>query len=156
MARWYGSVINRIEENADRVDEIKVGTPMTEYFWSDRHAYEVVEVIDQKHVSVREYDVRNISPYPMGNDWEYISNPENPVRKMVKRGKLWFYDNSFTSADILERLEKADETEAFRIRFHLAQNELTVDDLKKRKVIHRYSRANVSFGVCDYYFDYEF
>ena len=102
MARWYGSVINRIQENVDRVAEIKVGTPMTEYSWSDRHAFEVVEVTDQKHVKVREFDVRPTEgSLPMSNCWDYISNPKNSVRTMERRGKYWYYVSVITK-DILK------------------------------------------------------
>lgn len=46
--KWYGSLNNRLEENKMFCEEIKVGTGLTEYFYSDRHPYEVVKVIDQK------------------------------------------------------------------------------------------------------------
>ena len=62
MARqWYGSLNNRIEENKMFCDTIEVGTGVTEYSWSDRHPYEVVEVKDQKNVAIRgmKHDVRN-------------------------------------------------------------------------------------------------
>lgn len=153
MGRWYGSVINRIEENVDRVAEIKVGTPMTEYMWSDRHAYEVVEVTDQKHVKVREYDVKNISKYPMGNEWEYISNPENPVLAMERRGKYWYFVSILTK-DILKDYDDAEK--GWRIQMALAQHAISKEDLERRGTVKRYTRANVSFGVRDYYYDYEF
>ena len=46
--KWYGSLNNRIEENRMFTDEIKVGTGVTKYSWSDRDAYEVVEVEDTR------------------------------------------------------------------------------------------------------------
>ena len=54
--KWYGSIDNRIEEGKQFVNEIKVGDGVTEYLWSDRKAYEVVDVKDQKHITIREYD----------------------------------------------------------------------------------------------------
>lgn len=54
--KLYGSLNNRIEENRMYCDAIEIGTGVTEYKWSDRRAFEVVGVRDQKHVSVREYD----------------------------------------------------------------------------------------------------
>lgn len=152
MAKWYGSIINRIEENVDRVTEITVGTPMTVYFWSDRHAYEVVEVRDQKHVSVREYDVKAIG-LPMSNEWEYISNPENPVKRMARRGKYWYWEYLITK-DILKDYDDAEK--GWRVQMYLAQNGVTREDLERRGTIRKYDRANVSFGVRDYYYDYEF
>ena len=39
MKNLYGSFNNRMEEGRMFCDEIKVGTPMTEYYYSDREAY---------------------------------------------------------------------------------------------------------------------
>ena len=36
-----GSLNNRLEENRMFCDTIEVGTGMTEYLYSDRHAYEL-------------------------------------------------------------------------------------------------------------------
>ena len=46
MSKWYGSLTNRLDEGHTFTDEIKVGTGVTEMCYSDRHPYEVVEVID--------------------------------------------------------------------------------------------------------------
>ena len=86
----YGSLTNRLEEDRQFCDEINVGTGMTEYFWSDRKAYEVVEVTDQKHIKVREYAHECIGG-PYSNEWKLTSDPTKPVREMVKRGKYWYW-----------------------------------------------------------------
>lgn len=99
VSKWYGSVNNRIEENRMFCDEIKVGTGMTEYLWSDRHAYEVVEVTDQKHIKVREYDHRYAGKGHMDNEWELISNPNNHVREMVKWGKYWYFKTEYINGN---------------------------------------------------------
>lgn len=88
--KWYGSLDNRLEENRMFTEVIEVGTPLTEYLWSDRHAYEVVEVKDQKHVKVREYEVK-LAGEPFSNQWDYISDPNKPVRELEKRGKYWYW-----------------------------------------------------------------
>ena len=44
--KWYGSLNNRLDEGKTFGD-IKVGTGVTEMCWSDRHPYEVVEIIDE-------------------------------------------------------------------------------------------------------------
>ena len=87
--RWYGSINNRIEENRKFCKEITVGTGATEYFWSDRHAFEVTYVFDQKHVMVREYDVKATGE-PMSNNWELISNPNNPEIELKFRYNSWY------------------------------------------------------------------
>lgn len=148
MSKWYGSLQNRLEEDKQFTPTIEVGTGMTEYGWSDRHAYEVIEVKDQKHVTVREYDHKHVGDGQMDNSWELISNPDNRVRHMVKRGKYW-YDEVTITSDLLD--DDCVETKLF-----LAFNNIDPDDLRKRGTIKKYHRANVSFGVADYYYDYEF
>ena len=152
--RWYGSFNNRLEENRMFCDEIKVGTGMTEYMYSDRHAYEVVAVKDQKHVSVREYDVKHIGQ-AYENDWELISNEDKPVREMTKRGNYWYWTVNVDTS-LLEELESGDATERLNIQLFMAHNNIDAETLRAKGKITRYHRANVSFGRTDYYYDYEF
>ena len=151
---WYGSVNNRIEENRQFCETIEVGTGMTEYLWSDRHAYEVVEVIDQKHVKVREYDHKAIGE-TFSNDWELVSNEENPVRLITKRGELWYWTVNVT-ADLLDGIEEKSNDERLEIMLFLCHNNISQDELLEKGKITRYHRANVSFGVASYHYDYEF
>lgn len=149
MARkWYGSLQNRLEENRQFVPEIEVGTGVTEYGYSDRHAYEVIEVIDQKHITIREYDHKHVGDGQMDNKWELISNPENHTRRLVKRGKYW-YDEVVITSDIL-----ADDR--WEAKLFLAHNNVDPDKLRERGTIKKYHRANVSIGHAEYYFDYSF
>ena len=157
MARkFYGSLDNRFEENRMFTDEIKVGTGMTEYSWSDRHAYEVVEVKDQKHVKVREYDVKHIGE-AYTNNWELISNEENPVKTIVKRGNYWYYTTTVTAEDVKQYDDNA-ETEEGRMNFliWLCQLGVNKEDVLAKGKITKYHRTNVSFGKAEYYYDYEF
>lgn len=153
--KLYGSLNNRLEENRMFCDVIEVGTGMTEYSYTDRHAYEVVEVTDQKHIKVREYDHKHKGDFEMSNNWELVSNENNPVRAMTKRGKYWYWTTIITS-DIMEEYNKGDAETKMYISLFLAQNGVSIDDFKTKKKITRYRRANVSFGVASYYFDYEF
>ena len=118
MSKWYGSVSNRLEENKMFVDEITVGTGVTEYMWSDRHPYQVVEVIDQKHVYVKPMKHKLVGE-PYTNNWELSLYEEAPPRLLTKWGKYWYW----TRRNNLNHI--------FR------------------------ERANVSFGVAEYYYDYE-
>lgn len=145
---WYGSVHNRLEENRQFCDEIKIGTGVTEYLYSDRHPYEVIDVVDQKHVYIRELDHKLIGE-PYSNDWELISNENNTIYYLTKRGKYWYKTITVTD-DILEP-EISVETMLF-----LAHNGINEDDLRNRKKITRYHRINVSFGHAEYYYDYSF
>ena len=38
----------------------------------------------------------------------------------------------------------------------LAHNNISTDELKERGKITRYNKANISIGVAEYYYDYEF
>ena len=152
---WYGNLTNRLEENKIFCDEIKVGTGMTEYFYSDRHPYEVVEVKDQKHVKVRELDHRHIGDNYMDNNWELFSNENNPIKLLTKRGNYWYWTTVITDA-ILANLESEDAEQKLRTQLFMCHNNVDPEMLKKKKKVTRYNRANVSFGVANYYYDYEF
>ena len=147
--KWYGSLDNRLEENKMFCDKIKVGTGVTEYYYSDRHPYEVVEVVDQKHVKVRKLDHKHVGDGCMDNNWELISNENNAVKTLTKRGNYWYWTMVVTK-DILNDIENIET------RLFLCQNQIDIDKLKEKGKITKYRRTNVSFGVADYYFDYSF
>lgn len=144
---WYGSLNNRLEENKQFCKEIVVGTGVTEYYYSDRRAYEVVEVQDQKHVSIREYD-HKAKGEPMSNSWELISNEENPVIKLVKRGDFWY--RSVTAS--IEHVNSED----FNVKMWLLHNGFDIEKIRKSGKQTKYHKMNVSFGIADYYYDYSF
>ena len=154
--KWYGSLDNRIEENRQFCDEIVVGTGMTEYSWSDRHAYEVVEVTDQKHVKVREYDHKrpdDDKDYSYTNKWVLISNENNPIMELVKRGKYWYSVVKCTVEEAKEILEHGDIDD----RLWACHNDFNLEEIiSSGKTKTRYHKRNVSFGKAEYYFDYEF
>lgn len=149
----YGSLNNRLAENRMFCDEITVGTGMTEYGYTDRHAYEVVAVKDQKHVTVREYDHKLVGE-AFSNDWELISNENNPTRDMVKRGNYWYYTVTVTADDIGGESIYLPENAEYRLRLALAGFE--IDKILTKGKQTKNSRANVSFGHADYYYDYSF
>lgn len=156
MARkWYGSIQNRLEENRMYCDEIKVGTGMTEYLWSDSHAYEVVEVIDQKHVKVREYDHKNIGG-AYSNKWELISNPDRPAELITKRGNYWYWTVVVTAEDIQEIESRENEAERVNGLIWLCNQGIDKNVVLAKGKVTKYHRANVSFGKAQYYYDYEF
>lgn len=151
MAKWYGSINNRIEENKQFCPVIEVGTGMTEYYWSDRKAYEVIEVRDQKHVTVRLYDHKHVGDGCMDNNWQLVSNPDNPTYDMVKVGDYWYYTRTIT-ADELEDMIADDDLALL----HMAVGGWDADKIRTKGKQTKRWRANVSFGVARYYYDYEF
>ena len=149
---WFGNLSNRLEENKQFCEEIKVGTGVTEYFYSDRHAFEVVAVKDQKHISIREYDHKNKGG-AFSNEWELVSNPDNPVVNLVKRGAYWYTAVEITPEEAKEIYEGDD----FGRKLWACHNNFDLPAIiaagKKKTTYHK---RNVSIGVADYYYDYEF
>lgn len=144
---WYGNLTNRLEENKMFCEEIKVGTGVTEYYYSDRRAYEVVEVKDQKHVSIRQYD-HKAAGEAMSNDWELISNETNPVIEIVKRGNGWYR----TKVATIEHVN----SENPEVRRWVALSGFDVEKIRKNGKQTKFDKMNISFGRADYYYDYEF
>lgn len=90
MSKWYGSVENRLEENKMYCDKIKVGTLATVYFYSDRFPYEVLKVINDKHIFVRELSHKKKEGSPeMSNEWDLYSNPDNKLYELKFRYGKW-------------------------------------------------------------------
>ena len=145
--KLYGSLNNRLEENRQFCETIEVGTGVTEYSWSDRHAYEVVAVKDQKHCTIREYDHKPAGE-PMSNEWELISNPNKPTIDLVKRGDYWYRAVTATR-------EHA-ESEDINVRLWLCQNGFDREKILAKGSQTKYHKMNISFGVAEYYYDYEF
>lgn len=150
MRKWYGNLSNRLEEDRMFCDEIRVGTGMTEYMYTDRHPYEVIAVQDQKHVTVREMDHEHVGDGCMDNNWRLISNPANPAKNLVKIGDYWYWTVTVTAEDIkdFDNMDPGD-----RLRFVLGGWDL--DKIRSKGKQTRRSRAKVSFGVADYYYCYE-
>lgn len=139
--QWYGSIENRIDENKMFCEKIEEGTKMTEYSWSDRHAYEVVKVIDQKHVFVRRLKATPKGDTPMSNEWELTSDVNNPILELVYRYNAWHWKGKCTK----ESIKKA-----------VFIDKKVYDKVMQKGEVVVYSKANVSFGIADEYFDYEF
>ena len=152
---WYGNLHNRLEENKQFCDEIKVGTGATEYFYSDRHAYEVIEVKDQKHVVIREYSHKPIGEY-MSNQWELISDENNRIMELTKRGKYWYNTVIATIEDIIAMEQEENINKKLDIQLWLAHNDFDIETIKTKGKQTKYHRVNISFGKADYYYDYEF
>lgn len=148
---WAGSLQNRLAENKQFCNEIKIGTGVTEYFYSDRHPYEVVEVVDQKHVYIRPLDHKLIGE-AYSNDWELISNKNNPIYYVTKRGKYWYKTLIITDDILGTDIDDID----INTRLFLAHNNITEEELRTKKKITRYNRINISFGHAEYYYDYSF
>lgn len=160
--KWYGSVNNRLEEGKQFVKEIKVGDGVTEYSYSDRDAYEVIEVRDQRHITIREYD-HKLKGEPFTNDWELISNPNNRTIDLVKRGANWYTSATCTRAD-LEEIEDRREKETkdggkltdATLNLIMWACQFDHDKVMKNGKQTKYNKMNISIGRAEYYYDYSF
>lgn len=146
--KYYGSVQNRIMENQNEIPEIKVGMGVTEYLWSDRNAYEVTKVVNQKDVFIRRYDVKNVGAGFGDNTWELISNPDGYEKEVVFRYGNWYEKISYTKEG-LDKMEKEDGC--------IWLSDDIVNEVREKGVAYRYNKMNkLVFGYADYYYDYEF
>lgn len=83
---WYGSFINRLQERSASVKP-EVGMGVTECLYSDREPWEVIEVINDKHIVIRELDWKRIDDNGMSEsqEYEYFSKPDGAIRHLVLR-----------------------------------------------------------------------
>lgn len=164
--KFYGCLTNRLEEGKQFVDEIKVGTGVTEYHYSDRTPYEVIEVIDQKHIVIRALDFIRIDNNGMSDaqSYEYISNEKNVKYELVLRNNIWYKVKIITKESLLKRAEQLVAENSFRT-FESAYNYirwmsgLTCKQYEKidaGKSVKKYVKINISIGHADRYFDYTF
>lgn len=166
--KLYGNLFNRLEENNNYAGEIKVGTYVTEYMYSDRHAYEVVDVKDQNNISIRRLDAIRADDNGMSDDqhYKYEQNLNNPVIDLTKRNNVWYEMNEISKESLTRvaqrRLKEDFSNGTFEMAygFVLAFSSLT-DNQKQRieqgKTVKKYVKfGNLSFGVADEYYDYEF
>lgn len=145
--KLYGSLQNRMMENQKEIPEIKVGMGVTEYLWSDRNAYEVTKVVNQKNVFIRRYDVKNVGKGFGDNSWELISDETNPEQEVVFRYGKWYFKYTITK-ESYDRCMKEDG--------YCLISDKEYNDIIKKGFSNRYSEAKITFGNADYYYDFEF
>lgn len=144
MSKWYGNINNRIDENKMYCKKIEIGTKLTEYLWSDREVYEVVDIKNQNDVYIRKLDHKAIGE-PMSNNWKLTSNENNPIKELQKRYNKWNWVSIITKESINNSIILDDKLFKAKQKIESGANEVKV-----------FRDANVSFGIADYYFDYEF
>lgn len=150
----YGNLNNRFDENKyfnGTCGNIKVGTYATIYYWSDRHAYEVIAVKDQHHITIRQLDAIRTDKNEMSDSqsYEYKSNPKNHTMNIEKTRYGWKEVYVYT----LEIFNKIKERDGF-------VRGITDKDYEKllagKTVKKRFHKIDISFGVADEYYDYSF
>lgn len=152
--KLYGSLNNRLEENRMFCDEIKVGMGATEYSWSDRYPYEVVAVKDQKHVTIRRMNhTPKPDSIPYSNEWVLTPDENAPTMEISKRGKYWYQVVEITPSEAKEILDSGDiDSKLWACANNFNLPEIVAGGKTKKS----YHRINISFGIAEYHFDYEF
>lgn len=179
--KWYGSISNRIEEGHNYNDDklIHIGDDITMYLWSDSYCYYVTKVIDQKHIFVRKYHVcaDHSKPGGMGHqDWLYFKTAKE-MHEYLNNCHIKDLQGNDMQTDLDTIIEDEDTEWIFRYgswrevsRFTKEQVEKNPDWMchpktdKERKlydegkeVVQYYNLSGkVSFGVRNYYYDWEF
>lgn len=94
MTRWYGSLTNRLHENATKGQPApKVGDGATTIHYSDRHACTVIAVEELKdggwRVKVQRDNAERTDKNGMSDsqDYAYTPNPEGATYTFQCRGK---------------------------------------------------------------------
>lgn len=168
--KLYGSLNNRFDENRyfnGTHNNIKVGTPCTVYHYTDRDAYEVVEVIDQGHLFIRELKAIRTDDNGMSDaqTYRYESVPTNPTEeiKLTKHG--WKRVERYTLEGFRKSCENmrddckseaaATELAKYFWRMNLTENQFN-KVLAGKDVIKTQNEINISFGIADKYYDYSF
>ena len=165
---WYGNLTNRLEEGRNYTGrEIKVGDDVTMYLWIDRECYYVTGVQDQKHITVRRYHIcaDNTKPGGMGHqNWMYFKSlRERDEYLGWERGEEEYYANCDREEHWAYRYNKwmrewtiRENDPNFLGREFCTKKEIA--SLDKKGYYKSYSdlSGRVSFGVRDYYYDWEF
>ena len=100
--KFYGSLDNRLEENGTYCGKIEVGTKATIYLWSDRHSYEVIDVKDQKHVTLRRLKATRTDGNGMSDfqEYDYKSDPKGETFELKFAYGKWRRKEVSRSGDV--------------------------------------------------------
>ena len=147
--KLYGSLQNRLEENKMYCNEIKVGTYATLYYYSDRHAFEVVKVENQKHIYIRQLNAIRIDNNEMSDfqSYRYESNENNPVLELELTKYGWKKVIRYNK-ELYNLLMK-------RQGYTLWGYDIQQKVLEGKEVKRSYE-VDISFGIADEYYDYSF
>ena len=164
--KLYGSLQNRLLEGNQFVKEIKVGDGVTEYFYTDRQPYEVIEVKSQKNIVIIQMDCKRIDDNGMSDvqNYEYISNNNNPVCELVLRNNVWYKVTEYNKKT-WEECAKRDFEAGFFKTFESAYNyfkaistltEKQIQKIENGGSVKKYTKTNISIGFMNKYYDYSF
>ena len=173
MTKYYGNFTNRLEEGKNYLGrEIQVGDDITSCLYSDRECYYITKVIDQQHIFVKKYLVCANRDKGTGighQDWVYFKTYKEEVDYLISKGiertyikefepkeEEWkVYRRKWCKVTRWELEEIKNKSNRFTMIPNLTANEYT--KLENGKEVVKYTPINnISFGVRDYYYDWEF
>lgn len=88
--KWYGSIGNRIAENST-MPKPEIGMGVTELCYTDREPYEVIEIINDKKIKIREMIAKRVDTNGMSEcqDYKYFKKLDGEVKTLVFRNGKW-------------------------------------------------------------------
>lgn len=167
--KLYGSLNNRLDENKKYCKEIKVGTYATKYYYTDRRAYEVVEVINQEHIKIRRLNAIRIDNNGMSDcqDYRFESDLNNPIEELKVVRNKWNEVITYAPIEVLKERAKENFKHEARTEKNIMNmvrwycKEMTAKQWEKYLAgqdikVNRKLDCGISFGVADEYYDYCF
>lgn len=165
-----GSLTNRLEENCyfnGTYNNINKGTHCTVYYYTDRHAYEVVDVIDQSHLFIRQLKAIRTDNFGMSDaqNYRYESNPTAKAEEIKLTKKGWIRVSRYNLEGFkkcIENLKQDCKTPeaAERLAEHFWRMELTEKQFQSvldgKEITKNQGKVSISFGIADEYYDYSF
>lgn len=148
--KLYGNLTNRFQEGHNFTGrEIREGDDITEYLWSDRVCYFITKVVDQKHIFIHRYRVVADQDKAGGmghQNWLYFKTNKEANDYMKKYYPDQYGDTVYEDSDIELVFRYNHWNRVYRKNWN-------GEDYDKP----RYNRMDhISFGVRDYYYDWEF
>lgn len=89
---WTDKFASLRQQTKHRADiKPQVGMGVTQHVGSDSNPWEIIEVIDDKHIVVRELDYDRTDNNGMSDcqDYQYYSSDANRTKRLTFRGDRW-------------------------------------------------------------------
>lgn len=144
------SLVNHLMSGCSKTP--KVGEGATILRWTDREAFEVIEVSkDEKRVVIQRYRPKRIDKNGMGEDqhYEYKELLDDKLELVFKWG-AWRIKSTIVDFEKGYEYSRDDDNELFDEKSRLKIVE------GKTRYATSYSKVNIAWGVKDHYYDYTF